>query len=105
MHTYIQMKCTIIAATAVSLLPCNTKLPFFLQAGQTALMLAVSHGSLQMVQLMLEANADVNLQDFDGSTALMCAAEHNHIDIVETLLAHPDINVLLKDTVRVSLVP
>jgi len=70
-----------------------------IQAGQTALMLAVSHGRLDMVQLLLEAGSDVNLQDFDGSTALMCATEHNHLDIVKTLLRHDRINVLLKDHV------
>ena len=62
-------------------------------------MLAVSHGRLEMVKLLLESNSNVNLQDYDGSTALMCATEHNHIDIVKTLLAHPDINVLLKENV------
>ena len=43
------------------------------QHGQTALMLAVSHGRLDMVQLLVEAGADVNIRDEDGSTALMCA--------------------------------
>ena len=33
------------------------------QAGQTALMLAVSHGRLEMVKHLLEAAADVNIQD------------------------------------------
>ncbi|XP_067929452.1 KN motif and ankyrin repeat domain-containing protein 2-like isoform X2 [Watersipora subatra] len=67
------------------------------QAGQTALMLAVSHGRAEMVNLLLESNSDVNIQDIDGSTALMCATEHNYIDIVQTLLDHPDINVLLAE--------
>ncbi|KAJ8930043.1 hypothetical protein NQ314_017208 [Rhamnusium bicolor] len=51
------------------------------QHGQTALMLAVSHGRLDMVKMLLEAGADINIQDEDGSTALMCAAEHGHIEI------------------------
>lgn len=33
------------------------------QAGQTALMLAVSRGKVRMVQLLLQAGADVNVQD------------------------------------------
>ena len=33
-----------------------------LQHGQTALMLAVSHGRLDMVKLLLEAGADINIQ-------------------------------------------
>jgi len=63
------------------------------QHGQTALMLAVSHGRDDMVQLLVEAGADVNIRDEDGSTALMCAAEHGHMEIVKTLMSHPDINV------------
>ncbi|XP_032455973.1 KN motif and ankyrin repeat domain-containing protein 2-like isoform X1 [Nasonia vitripennis] len=58
--------------------------------GQTALMLAVSHGRKDMSRLLLEAGAAVNLQDEDGSTALMCAAEHGHADIVRLLLSQPD---------------
>ncbi|CAL7936593.1 unnamed protein product [Xylocopa violacea] len=56
------------------------------QHGQTALMLAVSHGRKDMTQLLLDAGAAVNIQDKDGSTALMCAAEHGHTDIVRLLL-------------------
>jgi len=67
------------------------------QAGQTALMLAVSHGRHEMVQLLLEAGSDINIQDEDGSTALMCATEHGHVDIVKTLLNHHDIDIQLKD--------
>jgi len=61
------------------------------QHGQTALMLAVSHGRLDMVQLLTDAGADLNIRDEDGSTALMCAAEHGHLEIVKVLMQHPDI--------------
>ena len=67
------------------------------QHGQTALMLAVSHGRLDMVELLLEAGADVNIRDEDGSTALMCAAEHGHMEIVKLLMRHPDINIAAAD--------
>ncbi|XP_056132745.1 KN motif and ankyrin repeat domain-containing protein 4 [Lampris incognitus] len=56
------------------------------QAGQTALMLAVSHGRVAMVKLLLTCGSDVNAQDRDGSTALMCACEHGHTRIVRQLL-------------------
>uniref|UniRef100_UPI0037E8618C KN motif and ankyrin repeat domain-containing protein 1 n=1 Tax=Semicossyphus pulcher TaxID=241346 RepID=UPI0037E8618C len=56
------------------------------QAGQTALMLAVSHGRVAMVKLLLSCSADVNAQDREGSTALMCASEHGHTHIVRLLL-------------------
>lgn len=71
-----------------------------LQHGQTALMLAVSHGRLDMVQMLVAAGAEVNIQDEDGSTALMCAAEHGHLAIVKFLLAQPDTDPTLMDNVR-----
>ncbi|KAM4747275.1 KN motif and ankyrin repeat domain-containing protein 2 [Rhinophrynus dorsalis] len=67
------------------------------QAGQTALMLAVSHGRLDVVRALLECGADVNVQDHDGSTALMCACEHGHVDIVSLLLEVPACDVALTD--------
>ncbi|KAI5109396.1 KN motif and ankyrin repeat domain-containing protein 4 isoform X1, partial [Silurus meridionalis] len=56
------------------------------QSGQTALMLAVSHGRTAMVQVLLDCKADVNIQDQDSSTALMCACEHGHAEIAKLLL-------------------
>lgn len=72
-----------------------------MQHGQTALMLAVSHGRLDMVQLLLQSGADMNIQDEDGSTALMCAAEHHHVDIVKLLLAQPDCDLSIRDHVSI----
>lgn len=68
------------------------------QAGQTALMLAVSHGRMDMVQSLLAQGAQVNLQDDEGSTALMCASEHGHADIVRLLLSQPDCDATLTDS-------
>ncbi|KAF5903196.1 KN motif and ankyrin repeat domain-containing protein 4 isoform X1, partial [Clarias magur] len=67
------------------------------QSGQTALMLAISHGRTAMVQVLLDCNADVNIQDQDGSTALMCACEHGHTEIAKLLLDRPECNTNLKD--------
>ncbi|XP_026210210.1 KN motif and ankyrin repeat domain-containing protein 1-like [Anabas testudineus] len=68
------------------------------QAGQTALMLAVSHGRMDMVQALLAQGAEVNLQDDEGSTALMCASEHGHAGIVKLLLSQPDCDATLTDS-------
>ncbi|XP_035631567.1 KN motif and ankyrin repeat domain-containing protein 1-like isoform X2 [Oncorhynchus keta] len=68
------------------------------QAGQTALMLAVSHGRMDMVRALLSKGAEVNLQDDEGSTALMCASEHGHAEIVRLLLAKPGCNATLSDS-------
>ncbi|XP_074850922.1 KN motif and ankyrin repeat domain-containing protein 1 isoform X2 [Carettochelys insculpta] len=67
------------------------------QAGQTALMLAVSHGRIDMVKALLACGVDVNIQDDEGSTALMCASEHGHVEIVKLLLAQPGCNGTLQD--------
>uniref|UniRef100_A0A3Q3FGS7 KN motif and ankyrin repeat domains 4 n=1 Tax=Labrus bergylta TaxID=56723 RepID=A0A3Q3FGS7_9LABR len=67
------------------------------QAGQTALMLAVSHGRVAMVKLLLSCGADVNAQDREESTALMCASEHGHIHIVRLLLETGRCDISLKD--------
>jgi len=64
-------------------------------------MLAVSHGKIDLAQMLINAGADVNIQDEDGSTALMCASEHGHIDIVKLLLAQPTCDVTLTDNVSV----
>uniref|UniRef100_A0A0B7ABY2 Uncharacterized protein n=1 Tax=Arion vulgaris TaxID=1028688 RepID=A0A0B7ABY2_9EUPU len=64
---------------------------------QTALMLAASHGRTEMVKLLVEECADINLQDEDGSTALMCACEHGYLDVVNFLLAQPNINANITD--------
>ncbi|XP_073332487.1 uncharacterized protein kank4 [Pagrus major] len=67
------------------------------QAGQTALMLAVSHGRVAMVRLLLSCGSDVNAQDREGSTALMGACEHGHTHIVRLLLETGRCDLSLKD--------
>lgn len=72
------------------------------QAGQTGLMLAVSHGRMDMVRALLGHGADVNIQDDEGSTALMCASEHGHVEIVKLLLGQPSCDATLSDSVSNS---
>ncbi|XP_032992768.1 KN motif and ankyrin repeat domain-containing protein 3 [Lacerta agilis] len=67
------------------------------QAGQTALMLAVSHGRQEMVEALLSCGADINLQDEEGSTALMCACEHGRAGTVGLLLTRPDCDASIVD--------
>uniref|UniRef100_A0A673M9U2 Uncharacterized protein n=1 Tax=Sinocyclocheilus rhinocerous TaxID=307959 RepID=A0A673M9U2_9TELE len=67
------------------------------QSGQTALMLAVSHGRTMTAQVLLDCGADVNIQDQDGSTALMCACEHGHTEIAKILLDRPECDISLTD--------
>ncbi|XP_053766845.1 KN motif and ankyrin repeat domain-containing protein 3 isoform X2 [Desmodus rotundus] len=67
------------------------------QSGQTALMLAISHGRQDMVVALLACGADVNVQDVDGATALMCASEYGHLETVQLLLAQPGCDSALLD--------
>ncbi|XP_021427814.2 KN motif and ankyrin repeat domain-containing protein 2 [Oncorhynchus mykiss] len=67
------------------------------QAGQTWLMLAVSHGRQEMVRALLDCGADVNVQDDEGSTALMCASEHGRAEIVSLLLDQPGCDISIVD--------
>ncbi|XP_074007862.1 KN motif and ankyrin repeat domain-containing protein 4 [Numenius arquata] len=67
------------------------------QGGQTALMLGVSHERDDMVRALLSCQADVNLQDEEGTTALMVACRLGNADIVRLLLAQPGCQVALTD--------
>ncbi|XP_016058919.1 PREDICTED: KN motif and ankyrin repeat domain-containing protein 3 [Miniopterus natalensis] len=67
------------------------------QTGQTALMLAISHGRQDMVAALLACGADVNVQDVDGATALMFASEYGHLETVKLLLAQPGCDPALLD--------
>lgn len=75
------------------------------QSNQTALMLAVKHGKADLVELLLENGAAVNLQDADGSTAVMCAVEHEFLNIVKLILAKPECDVNIADNVRMQRIP
>ncbi|XP_035219251.1 KN motif and ankyrin repeat domain-containing protein 2-like isoform X1 [Stegodyphus dumicola] len=75
----------------------NASSPF---NNQTPLMHAASWGSHGMVRLLLDAGADPNFQDKDGSTALMYAAAHGHIVCARMLLEHPNCDPSIKDCVR-----
>ncbi|CAF3330091.1 unnamed protein product [Rotaria socialis] len=66
-------------------------------SNQTALMLAVKHGKADLVELLLNNGAAVNLQDSEGSTALIYAVEHGSLNIVKLLLARPECDVDIVD--------
>lgn len=62
-------------------------------------MLAVSHGRLEMVRVLLDCGTNVNVQDDEGSTALMCASEHGRAKIVSLLLEQPACDISVVDNV------
>jgi ankyrin repeat protein len=57
--------------------------------GRTALMVACAYWcGADMVKLLVENGAEVNIQSDDGSTALMLAAMNEKLDVVIYLLQH-----------------
>jgi ankyrin repeat protein len=48
-------------------------------------MLAASLGHIEVVDLLLKRDANVQVQDTNGSTALTLARKHNHTDVVQLL--------------------
>lgn len=67
------------------------------QTGQTALHLAVRHGRVVMVRLLLSYGADTNIQDSQGTTALMFASERGHTHIARLLLERSQCDLTLTD--------
>ena len=55
--------------------------------GKTALILAAGKGHVNIVELLLAAEANVNLKDDNGDTALILAAIKGHEEIVKQLIA------------------
>ncbi|KAI8332344.1 hypothetical protein BC941DRAFT_436389 [Chlamydoabsidia padenii] len=56
--------------------------------GTTPLIYASCFGKIDIVQTLLDANADTNVQDSFGWSALMWATNNNHEQIVKLLLDH-----------------
>lgn len=69
------------------------------QTGQTALHLAVRHGRVVMVRLLLSCGADANIQDSQGTTALMFASERGHTHIARLLLERSQCDLTITDKV------
>lgn len=57
--------------------------------GQTPLMLMAQAGNTELVQVMLKAGANPDLQDWHGMTALHAACKSRVNSCVDALLAHP----------------
>jgi ankyrin repeat protein len=56
-------------------------------------MVACSGGHSSVVQLLIDAGADVNGQDDTGATPLFLASHAGHIVVVQLLLAVPGIKI------------
>lgn len=59
------------------------------RSGMTALMYACCHGSLKLVEFLIDSGANVEMNDYqNGETALFFAVRFNHISCVQFLLSH-----------------
>lgn len=58
------------------------------QWSQTPLHIAATDGHFDLVCLLLQNGADIDMQDKNDWSALHCAAKHSHLDITEVLLKH-----------------
>ena len=56
--------------------------------GETGLISAAKYGYMNVVELLLEHNADVNASDNGGYTALINAAKYGYKETVELLLQY-----------------
>ena len=65
--------------------PCNTPLHY-----------AVRNGELEIVQMLLDRGANINVQSLKSKTALHIAVEDNRMDIIDILLNH-GANVKISD--------
>lgn len=53
--------------------------------GQTALILAAGAGRLDVVKLLIDADADMDVEDPDGNTAISLAEKNGHVDVADYL--------------------
>ena len=60
--------------------------------GRTALISAAARGDLEVVNLLVQGGADVNVKDDTGYTALLHAIEANYDQVEHVLLNHPKLD-------------
>lgn len=61
----------------------------------TALHAACERGAVDIVDLLLQHGADVNVQNAKGITALLFASDQGHVDVCQRLLRAPNVNLEL----------
>ncbi len=74
------------------------KIPELIQNCESeVLAVAVSHGHLDIMKMLIESGANINTQNARGSTPLHIACEYSQPEIVKTLLSCPEVNLTLLD--------
>ena len=54
--------------------------------GETALLKAACKGNLDIVNMLLEHQAEPTMRTREGISPLQCAAANGHVDVVKTLV-------------------
>lgn len=90
---------------SINLYSLSYHLSMSMQTGQTALHLAVRHGRVVMVRMLLSCGADANIQDSQGATALMFASEKGYTHIARLLLERSQCDLTLTDKVILQKMP
>ena len=75
----------------------NVKANIFGNNGYTPLMISAKNGHTDIVDVLLNAGANVNIQASDGKTALLLAAQNGHINVVRRLLTDKNIYLHILD--------
>jgi ankyrin repeat protein len=70
----------------------NPNAPNVADDGRTVLIAAAARGDLEVVNLLVQGGADVNVKDNTGYTALLHAIEARYDQVEEILLNHPKLD-------------
>ena len=63
-------------------------------SGCSALLYAVKNDHFEIIQLLVESGADINIANSEtGQTPIICASIHNNVNTIELLLRQPQIDV------------
>ena len=65
--------------------------------GTSALFIASKIGHIDMVRLLIENDADIDIQTNNSWSSLIVACDYNHIDIVRILISSGASIVLIND--------
>merc|ERR1712168_598634 len=93
------------AGTVKELVKCSPDKNAFINktSDETALMIAAKNGCKNIVENLLQNNANVNAKTTNGKTALMYASENGHKEIVEILLQnHANTNLVTNSVFKID---
>jgi ankyrin repeat protein len=76
---------------------------YYIYGRSSALILAACYSRSNIVKLLLDKGADVNLQDHLGYTALMLAAKNGNEDIIDLLLEKGALLDLINDNNKIAI--